>query len=492
MKVPAELLVSQFFRSYTEPFTAKDFAEYLSRCGIKSTLKECEEYLDSQENVFTLAGGMYATRACAFTNQYFSIKPTRKELEKGVFIVGDRCIPFVDSQILSFAITFVYKKQNLPKKVVEYDSPSLLEMFSLYGDEYAPQYIAQDTANEGMDLASLDYTLPPVVKVTAVDMTEMIKDGFTVGDRLICRVTDWDTCIVEVDFVHRTDERYQMTMDDVSREQWYKLLEKYLLESFEVMGPVSSIEEQLALIFADKRTELCTKDCGSIEEFFHKTNKVGFELFGVETRLWFKNQDVPAVGSWNDLLKDDDKKPETEETSSFKKQFEKPDEFPDYVIDAFIKDQLFEQILDFEVLMKKLYPNAYRLSVYQQKVMLLHLKNRHAILSQSYNRFADSEIGDLRHKVLELFSQVNKLVFSIDLANTDLTVYPQQALVILSQIFAHILHIVEVSETDASSIVRDLDELYLSVEGMELNFECVSEELKSVLSKESKNGFTVI
>ena len=94
--------------------------------------------------------------------------------------------------------------------------------------------------------------------------------------------------------------------------------------------------------------------------------------------------------------------------------------------------------------------------------------------------------------MLELFSQVNKLVFSIDLANTDLTVYPQQALVILSQIFAHILHIVEVSETDGSAIVRDLDELYLSVEGMELNFECVSEELKSVLSKESKNGFTVI
>lgn len=491
IKVPAELLVKQFFRSYTDPFNLKDFAEYLSRCGIKSTLKECEEYLETQENVFTLAGGMYATRACAFTNQYFSIKPSRKEVEKGVFVVGDRCIPFVDSQVLSFAITFIYKKQTLPKKVIEYDSPSLLQMFSLYGDEYAPQYVAQDTANEGMDLAAMDYTLPPIVKTTAVDISCMIEDGFTNGDRLLCRVIDWDACVVEIDFVHRTDEHYQMTMDDVAREQWYNLLEKYLLQSFEIMGPLGSIEEQLALIFADKRTELCTKDCGSVEELFHKTNKIGFELFGVETRLWFKDQDVPAVGSWNDLLSEQDTTCE-QEAGGLKKHFEKPDEFPEYVIDSFIKDQLYEQTVDLDLLVKKLYPNSYRLSSYQQKVMMLHLKNRHDILSATYNRFADSEIGDLRHKVLELFCQVNKLVFSIDLANTDLTVYPQQALVILSQIFAHIMHIIEVAENDVSSIVKDINELYLSVEGMELNFECVSEELKSVLAKESKNGFTVI
>lgn len=488
MNVPTDLLIRQFFRSYTDPFTVEDFAEYLTRCGVKASDEECRAYLESHEYVFTLAGGNYATRACAFSNQFFSIKPTRKELDKGVFVVGDRCVPFVDPQVLSFAITFVYKKKSLCKKIVEFDSPTLLEFFSLYGDEYSPQYIAQDVANEGLNLAELEYTLPPVVNITAVDMEPLLQDGFVSGDRLLCRVSDWDSCVVEVDFIHRTDEHFQMTMDDVDREQWYSKLEKYLLESFEIMGPQGSIEEQLAIIFADKRMELCTRACGSIEEFFYRTNKIGFELFGVETRLWYKGQDVPAVGGWNAHVSE----PIQVQPKSLKDRFEKPEEFPPYVVDSYLKDMLFRKDDCLDNLFKNLYPNSYRLSSYQQKVMLLHLKNRHGILSQNYNRFADSEISELRHSVLELFSQVNKLVFTIDLANTDLTVYPQQSLVILSQIFAHVMHLLEMFESDPAAVMEDMDELVLSVQGMELNFECVSEDLKAVLARESKNGFSII
>ncbi len=489
MNVPTDLLIRQFFRSYTDPFTVKDFSEYLTRCGVKATDEECRAYLDSHEYVFTLAGGNYATRACAFTNQFFSIKPTRKELDKGIFVVGDRCLPFVDPQVLSFAITFVYKKQALQKKVVDFDSSTLMSFFSLYGDEYAPQYIAQDVANEGLNLAELDYTLPPMVKVTATDMTPLLEDGFKSGDRLLCRVADWDACVVEVDFIHRTDERYQMTMDDVDREQWYTKLEKYLLDSFEVMGPQGSIEEQLAIIFADKRNELCTRACGSVEEFFYRTNKVGFELFGVETRLWFKDQDVPAVGDWNSQAKSTSQQ---SQTKTLRDRFSKPDEFPEFIIDSYIKDLFYNDIEDVEIILGILYPNLYKLSLYQQKVMLLHLKNRRGILSQSYNKFADSEIGDLRHKVLSLFTQVNGLVYSIDLANTDLAVFPQQSLVVLSQIFAHVMHLLEMFESDPAAVAADMEELVLSVQGMELNFECVSEDLKAVLARESKNGFSII
>ena len=153
---------------------------------------------------------------------------------------------------------------------------------------------------------------------------------------------------------------------------------------------------------------------------------------------------------------------------------------------------IYSKVFDIDLLLKNLHPNSYRVSAIQRKVMLLHLKNRHDILSQTYNRFADSEIGDIRHRVLELFYQVNKLVYSIDLTCADLANFPQQSLVILSQIFAHINHILEIAEEDPASIVQESEELYLSIDGMEFNFECVEEELRAVIAKESKNGFIVI
>ena len=125
-------------------------------------------------------------------------------------------------------------------------------------------------------------------------------------------------------------------------------------------------------------------------------------------------------------------------------------------------------------------------------LLLLNLKTSPGIISSSYTRFADSEFGETRHKALELFSQVTSLVYSIDMIKSDLKNYPQQALVILSQIYAHIMQIIEAIETDVSAVLREKAEISLSLEGMELNFECVSEDLKAVLEKEKKNGFSVI
>lgn len=245
------------------------------------------------------------------------------------------------------------------------------------------------------------------------------------------------------------------------------------------------------MIFANNRDRLCKKNCGSLDEFFERTNKVGFELFGVETRLWHKGQDVPAVGKWNQIQSDssiDESYNDSEENDEIE-QFEP---VSPVVIDSFVKDALFNKNEDISEILKKIYPNFYKMGNFQLNIMLLNLKNRHGIISSSYNRFADSEFGEIRHKALELFSQVNSLVYSIDMIKSDLKNYPQQALVILSQIYAHIMQIIEAIETDVSAVLREKAEISLSLEGMELNFECVSEDLKAVLEKEKKNGFSVI
>ena len=165
----------------------------LARIGIRFTPDECTMLLEENPNVFALVDGMYLTRAGAFTGQYFSMKPTRAEISKKVFIAGHRCIPFVDSEILSCDLTFLYNGTVLPRVVVDYSGDAALELFSLYGDEFSSQYIASDPANSDINLAETSFSLPPVVKMTSFSLEPVIKrEGFSSGDRLVCRVSNWD------------------------------------------------------------------------------------------------------------------------------------------------------------------------------------------------------------------------------------------------------------------------------------------------------------
>ena len=486
MKIPAEILIRQFLRSYPEPFSLKDFSTLLAKIGVKTTAQECSEYLSTCGNVFALTDGMYITRAFAFTNELFSFRPTRKEFDKGAFIAGHRCMPFIDPEILSNDINFEYKGVFLRDKVVEIDSNSLLDLFFLYGEEYCVQYIASDPANHDIDLGKTDFTLPSMVHATGFSLDPLIKDGFSFGDRIMCKVVDWDLNRVEVSFTHSDTSPFQMKMDDVARENWYATLEKCLLNSFSILGPRSSIEEQLALVFIDNRNELCVKDCGSIEELFSRTKKIGFQSFGVETRLWFAGKEVPAVGKWNTPV---DFAPENKKNDKI--NYDLSIEPPDFVYDAYLKDQINKNIVDFELICKSLHPDFYRFSAQKQKSLLLHLKNRHDILLSEYNRFADFNIAPVRHEALDLYTAVNEVMHEIDEVSTDLSAFPQQPLVILSQIYAHLIHLIEMMEDTDASVLKTLDEISLSLEGMELNFDGIKDILKKVAAEQSKNGFVV-
>lgn len=486
MKLPADFIIKRFLRTYTSPFSLKDFSMMLSRIGFRFTTRDCLLLLEESPDVFSLENEMYITRAGAFTGQYFSFKPSRAETALRVFIPGHRFLPFVDSDMLSCSLSFLYNGKPLPRVVVDYDSNAALDLFSLYGDEFSSQYIAADPANSGIDLGKTAFVLPPKVKMTAVSIVPVIEhEGFGPGDRFLCRIIDWNKGIIELSAVHHEAKPMQMDMSDVERESWYSLLEERLLRSFDVFGPCASIEQQLSFVFVEGRKNLCVKNCGSVEELFLRSKKIGFELFGVETRLWRKNEDVPAFGMWNNALflgKDERALPE----------YEPEDESePQYIIDAYLRDLIYQESENYEELMKKIYPFYYTLSDAQRSVLLLHLKNRRDILDRSYNRFADFELGAIRHKALELYTVVNELVCVINRVESSLCNFPQRPLVILTQIFGHIRHIIELIETEPSAVQNEMEEILLSLEGMEFNFEGISEPLRLSVDREVRNGFSV-
>ena len=41
-------------------------------------------------------------------------------------------------------------------------------------------------------------------------------------------------------------------------------------------------------------------------------------------------------------------------------------------------------------------------------------------------------------------------------------------------------------------MVHDMNEISISVDGMQLNFDCIEEDLRAVIARESKNGVVVL
>lgn len=483
MDVALNALMDRFFRTYTESFSAEEFALLITRLGLKISASEAAEYLEAEPRIFPLENDLYLTRAGAFTGKFFSFAPTAEEINQGLFIAGDRCVPFVDSEIVSCHLRFEYNGRRLPKKIFNTSSITARDLFTFYGDEYVSQYVASDPASKEFNIAKKDFELPSKLKLTGFDLSQIIEDcDFKHGDRLLCRVTDWDNCVIEVfpHVIHKMNP-FMVNSEDVDRQKWLSNLEKYLMESFDSMGPCPSIEEQLANVFYEHSNTLCVPECGSIHEMLDTTRKIGMEMFGVESRLWFKGQDVPAIGKWN----------EDDYQGNGGLELEKFD-LPEYVIDCFLKDQMYEKRDDVEEVINKMIPGSVDVTPEARKSFSLQIKNRNVILRRKYNWFADFAIGSIRHRALELYSKVGSLVYEIDSTGNKLNKYPQQELVILSQLFAHIMRMLETLSGSHECQEEEATAMSLSLEGMEYNFEDIRVQLISTVNKLHAEDFEVI
>ena len=453
-------------------------------CGLghQITIQELTDFLDSDPRCFALQKKMYITRSGAFTNQLFSFMPTRQEVEQKVFVPGDRLMPFADVEVLSYSFAYEFLGNILPKKVFKTDCNTARDLFYLYGDEFSAQYIGADPECAKYHIPENNFDLPFKLDLTGVSLAPIFDNcDFRYGDRLLCRIYDWDRGLIELIPVltHKLNP-FQISNEDMERQRWYERLEEVLLESFDKMGPCDSIEEQLANVFYEHRHELCVPDCGSIHEFLDKSKKVGLQLYGVETRLWRKGQDVPAVGKWNQNYYVD----EALDVPFFS--------LPDFVIDCYLKDQMYEKKNDIEGLIKKIIPPHLHLSKEERKSLTLQIVHRNDILRKTYNWFADFTNGSLRHKALELFGKVGELVSELDCNNKELDQLPQQELVTLSQLFEHISRMLEVLSEDEDCREDEAFAMQLSLEGMEMNFDDIKPLLLSALNKVKQNRFNVI
>ncbi|MGN0728798.1 hypothetical protein [Treponema sp.] len=485
-----EDLAEKFLRTYLKPFTAKEMKKILNTLGVAASVDETEDFLYSSPNVLELADGRFITHAGAFTGEIFSIVPTAAEAEQGVFVPGDRCMPFVESDRISSTLRFYVKGKKVPSKIGTFDSDDAIDMFMLYGEEYAPQYIAADPANSGMDMISSDFELSNTVRLTGLDLNYLSeKHGYRKGDRILCCVTDWNAGKLNMMVLHSDETRFDKGEVGERRIEWFAELEKKFLESFERCGPMTSIEEQLMTVFFENRKTLCVPYCGSMEEFlFRHTKKISFQHYGVETRIWRKGEDVPAFGAWNTGL--------AVLNNELKRKISFANytlaSIPEFVYDQILLNSLYQHKTDFlKFTLDFICRDDFVLEDFEVQALALSLKERYAILQKDYNWFADQTLGNVRRKALELYGAVSSLVRKIDFLGELILNFPSQEVVILAQLHGHVLRMIESISSDPA-VEENADALLLSLDGMEWNFEDIKGVLEASLEKQKLSQFKVI
>ena len=498
-------IIEEYLTEQLDVFTPDEFYKYLKSKGAKVNKSNAAEILHVSDYVFSLVNNEFVTKAGVFTGRWFSFKPSREEIEKGKFIIGHRCMPFVNPDVPPDGIC-VMSDGNVVESGAEIFSMNLaMDTFALYGEGYILPYIFNDRNNTSLPLSSVQYSMPQEIKLTSWPLAKISgSEEMKYGDRILCRVVNWNDSVVEMKVQKSGLSEYVISDEAVQREEWYTHFENGLLESFDRHGPASSIEEQLSFLFLENQEQLCIRNCGSTEEFLAHTSKIGFEPYGVESRIWRKGETVPYSGKWNGL-----------ELERGMLLTDMALTLTPRVIDAILEDRIYdkrcssgkskakskvkasaelatEEEDDFEDVIKTIFPNMAMISPAERRLVLLNIEKRNDILEKMYNQFSDYPIAEMRKRILKLFTRVSELFCAIGGSGVAADNFPQQELVILSQLYSHAVRLLEEVENVYMRASFPVEDVSLSLDGMEETFDDISATLYSALESNRFKGFEIV
>lgn len=481
MDLDVSFLITEYLHNQLNVFTADDFYKYLRKKNVRFTKEQAIQVLCSSEFVFALVNNEFVTRAGAFTDKFFSFKPSLEEVKKGHFLLGHRCMPFVNPDISPDCISVCVGDKFIPSVPTKFSMNLALDVFSFFGEGYSLSYIFNDRSNKEHTIAALaQFDLPTSMNLTSWPLDIFGPEvKFEYGDRILCRVEDWSTNQISVKIQKQNENPLSVSFADIEREEWYSKFESAMLESFEKNGPGGSIEEQLAFLFLENNEILCNENCGSCEEILSHSEKIQFQPFGVESRLWRKGENVPFCGRWNTSFTNESMLSEIAMM------------FSPSVLDAYLSRTIVKEVTenlvlkeeDFENIEYEIFPSTLDLGPAERKSLLLNIKKRHDILLKQYNKENDSKIAYLRDKVLILFSDVGSLLCEIGCNCETYDEFPQQDLVILTQLFSHLVSLIEEMQNPFIREQFPVDDTLVSLDGMTETFSDISYPLKRTLKK---------
>jgi len=497
MTVEQEDLLYEFLSERLEPFSLKEASAALrpEKKGFsqRGLALEIENLIRVHRLAFPLAGNTdkpgktgaakrWISRAGCFNKARFIIKPGRAEIENGILIPGHRCVPFANPVMPPHEFKFFYRGEELPKTDTEAAPEELYPYYSVYGEEFAPQFIARE--NPGNEEAfNIDpYEEPGEVSVKTVDMRRFYRgSAFVPGDMLAVSILDWESSSFQIERLPAN------SFDAKGLAEWQRCAEEALLKSFETLGVDFSQEEQIAWAYFLGGARMMELPAYSMEEFlFEKTDKIETTPFGIESRLWYTGREIPDYDRIHGIQTQND------QTPIEKMLFACNIPISEFVIQSYVKDAFFRKNTDIADIVFRISPQSVRMGRWNLEVLAHYVMETLAEFEGSYSVFTDAKTGPLRQRLAELHTAVIELAARLQNGAINPAWLPRHTFITLSQIQRHTAGILEEIDSEEELSPADITAIENSTDNMVDTYDEIKELVGRALDNYRQSNITLV
>jgi hypothetical protein len=485
MELDQEEALYEFLENAVDPFTLEEITGYVQVSGQRRNKRlalEVTAYLEMRRLAFRQDNKRWVSRRCCFEPVEFVITPTRQELLNGILIPGHRCVPFANPMALPHRYEFFYNGKRIPVTTTEASPEDLYPYFCVYGEEFAPQYIARDNPKNEEAYNSDPYEDPPEVSIHTLDMRGIYREcSFVPGDRFVARTLDWKECRFELTKAKRDD------WSPADLAAWVEAAETGFENSFATGGAGASTEEQIAFAYWYGGKRMRELPAYSLEEFlYEKTDRIDTVPYGIETRFWFAGKEIPDNANIQNFNVPPDR------TYIEELLYKKNIPISEYVILSYLRDAFFRNEKGIDEVVNRIVPPVIHLEKSEWEIITEYLSDRMEDFYEGYSLFLDQGTGPVRQRVAELHTAVIDLAARLQKGEIEAAWLPRHTFIVLSQIQGHAAALLEDLVFDDSPPESEIIAMDNSLDSMVETYGDIKELINNAMDSFRRSNLTII
>ena len=485
MNLEQEEALYEFLENTISPFTLEDVISYVQVYGQKHKkrlLPEIAAYLEERRIAFRLDREQWISRRGCFEPVPFVITPTRLELLNGILIPGHRCVPFAHPMAFPHSYQFLWKGKPVPMTTTEAPPEDLYPYYCIYGEEFAPQYIARENPQNEEAFNADPYEDPPEVSIRTLDMRKIYRESsFVPGDRFLVRTIDWKECTFELEKIKKEDWAGK------DLDEWIEAAEAGFENSFALLGPGASTEEQIAFAYWFGGERMRQVPALSLEEFlYEKTNVIETVPYGIETRLWFASKEIPDSKNLQGFNVPFDR--------TFIEDLLSMKNIPvsEFVILSYVRDAFFRNETDIDKVLDRFLPPVIHMEEVEWDIIADYISDTIEEFYPGYSFFLDQDAGPVRHRAVELHTAVIDLAARLQKGEIETAWLPRHTFIMLSQIQGHVSALLEDLAFSDSPPKPEITAMDNSLDCMVETFADIKELISKAMDNFRRSNLTVI
>jgi hypothetical protein len=430
---------------------------------------EIANLFNNRRIAFPVEDNKWLSRRGLFARARFVITPTRSELLNGILIPGHRCVPFANPFVPPQNYKFFWKDSLIGVSATEGSPDEFYPFFSIYGEEYAPQYIAQENPENEIAYSADPFEDPDEVSIKTLDMRHIYREeAFVPGDRFLVTIEDWKDC------VFRLERIAEGAWKKENLKEWMDVAEDAFFQSFKNLGPGSTTDEQIAWAYFYGGKRMMDVPAYSLEEFlYEKTDKFSITTFGLESRFWYAGKEIPDYRALQGVKTQSDETP----VERLLLQYNIP--VSEYVVQSYIRDAIYRNENNVAQIVERIVPPSCGINRWDAEYLAVYITDTLKELRRFYSVFTDQKAGPIRQEVCELHTAVIDLACRLNRDGIDYSILPKHTFIVLSQIQIYTSSILEDLDVEEEPSESELAAIDSSVDDMLEIFD----EIKEMIDK---------